>query len=158
MPTTDPRELRILLNIQAALWTLTEANGYGFTIRQGSVVLDAENIFNVPETRLPFIILEATDADDRTFEPALQLIDNFEWVMTCRVDAKGDDPNRRATLGHRLHADLERVLVLDIERGGLAADTRLRKPQIFTSMSGDQSVIVVQRGLCHVHRTFGEPA
>jgi hypothetical protein len=157
MPLTTPRELAILHNLQAALRTLTEMNGYGFTVKHDSVVLDAENIFNIPETRLPFNIVEPTDDGDRRFAPAHQLFDVFEWVITARVDAKGDDPNRRYTLGLQYAADLERVLTVDLERGGLTADTRLRKPQVFTSMSGDQTVLVVQRGSCHLHRTFGDP-
>lgn len=157
MPPTNPRELLVLQHLQATLYTLTELNGYGFTVRPGCVVLDPVNIFDVPETKLPFFILEPTDAGDRRFEPSLQLYDEFEFVITGRVDAKGDDPNRRYTLGMQLHADLELVLVGDVERGGLTADTRLRKPQVFTSLSGDQSVIVVQRGTCKVHRTFGDP-
>lgn len=158
MPLTDPRELRILQNIQAALRLLTTANGYGFDTHADSVVLDPVNIFDVPETRLPFFIVEPTDAGDRRFEPAMQLHDVFEFVITCRVDAAGDDPNRRYTIGTQLHADIESALVADIERGGLSSDTRLRKPQVFTSLSGDQTVIVVQRGTCSLHRTFGEPA
>lgn len=157
MPTTDPRELKILQDLQATLRMISVADGYGWNVKPSSVVLDPVNIFDLPDTALPFFIVEPTDDGDRDFHPAYQLTDDFVFVITARIDIKGDDPNARIIVGSRLYADIEKVLTVDIERSGLASDTRLRKPAIFTSMSGDQSVIVVQRGSCKLYRTFGEP-
>jgi hypothetical protein len=158
MPMTTPREMLIVQNIVATLLTVQEVNGYGFNVGANSVVVDPVNIFDVPPTKLPFFIVEPTDDGDRRFEPAEQLFDEFTFTITARVDASGIDGSRRYTVGGQLHADLERVLTADLTRGGLSSDTRLRKPQVYTSLSGDNSVIVVQRGACRVHRTYGEPA
>lgn len=157
MPLTNPRELLLLLDVATALRAMSIATGYGWDVKANSVVLDADNIFDKADTRLPFFIVEPSDDGNRTFEPAMQLDDDFVAVITARVDAKGDDPNRRNTIGLQLAADIEKALTVDIERNGLATDTRLRKPQIFTSMSGEQAVIVVQRISMKINRTYGVP-
>jgi hypothetical protein len=153
----DPRELQLLQSLQSALRAMTVAGGYRFDVKTTSVVLDADNIFDVPDTALPFFIVEPTDDGDRQFEPAMQLEDEFIATVTCRHDAKGLDPDRRNTLGLQLAGDLEKAFTVDVERGGLATDTRLRKPQIFTSVSGDQPVIVVVRVAMKLFRTYGDP-
>ncbi len=158
MPLTNPRELLLLLNVQTALRAISTAAGYGWTVRADSVALDVCNIFDVPVEHLPFFIVEPTDDGQRTFEPAMQLEDEFVATLTCRVDAKGEGADRRNTIGLQLAADIEKALTLDVERGGLAADTRLRKPQIYSSASGEQTVIVVQRVVMKLFRTYGVPA
>lgn len=158
MPFTTPRELAILQDLATTLRSMTVAGGYGWDVKASSVVLDPDNIFDVPETALPFFIVEPSDGGTRQFQPALQLYDIFLAVITARVDATGADPSRRYTIGSQLAADLEKVLTVDLERSGLSADTRLRQPQIFTSMSGEQPVIVVQRVETRIYRTFGAPA
>lgn len=157
MAVNDPRELQLLQSLQTALRAMTVAGGYLFTVKSTSVVLDADNIFDVSDTELPFFIVEPTDDGSRSFEPALQLEDEFVATITARYDAKGADPDRRNSLGLRLAGEIEKALTVDIERDGLAADTRLRKPQIFTSLSGEQPVIVVQRVAMKLFRTYGDP-
>lgn len=158
MPLTTPRELALLQDLQAALRAIQTADGYGWDVTPSSVVLDADNIFDKSGSQLPFFIVEGSDEGEREFLPAGDLGDEFVAVITARVDAKGLDPDRRNTIGWHLHADIEKALTLDIERGGLAADTRLRKPQIFTSVSGDQPVIVVEKAVMKLFRDYGDPA
>lgn len=165
MPFTDPRELLLLQDIRTALLAIRTTNGYtlpdgtagtyGFDVK--GVALDPINIFDVSEAKCPFIICEPTDDGDRQFEPALGLEDTFIATLTCRVDVTGTDPSVRYTTGSRFAADLEIALTQDIERNGLACDTRLRKPSIYTSLSADLTVLVVQRVAIKLFRTFGDP-
>jgi hypothetical protein len=153
----DPRELALLHDLQAALRAMTRAGGYRWDVKHESVVLDVCNIFDVDEIRLPFFIVEPTDDGERRFEPAMQLEDEFIATITARVDAIGDGVDRRNTLGLRFAADIEKALTVDIERGGFAVDTRLRKPQIYSSAGGEQTVLVVQRVVMKLFRTYGDP-
>jgi hypothetical protein len=155
-----PRDLALIQSIQSALAAIRRADGYTWDVSADRVVLDPVNLFGgVGDcVRSPFFQVEAEPEGAREFLPAMQLRDVVVASVMGRIDATGSHPDRRAVLGHQLAAEIERALCVDITRGGLASDTRLRKPSIFQAQSvTDQTVVVVVLVDMPTFRTYGAP-
>lgn len=155
----DPRKLAIAKNLAATLGTMTKAGGFDFDWPPSRVLLDVANPYSAVAECIDFVwgIVETSGDGMRRFQPACQLEDEISFLITARTDVRGVEPGVNIEAGERLAADIERLLTRDIERGGLATDTRLGQHTLFTSIGPDRIVVVAVPGTCKVHRTYGEP-
>jgi hypothetical protein len=164
----DPIDLRILQFLQTRLRSMTVAGGYTWNVKTDRVTLDPVSIITgVGDcTSNPFFVVELQPGGQRRFEPAEQLKDAIEGTILARVDTTGSHPDRRNSVGLKLVADIEEVLVrlpsrggtADITCGGLATDIRLRRASTFQDGGAtNQIVIVVVPFLVTLHRVYGQP-
>lgn len=121
-----PVLLSIVLNMQAALQTITAANGYNYDIAATSVVLDPEPpLGEVPSSSTPFLrlghLIEPVSRDFKSKPYALQ--DRWRIVVQGIVDCQGFAAGELVAARAQLEADVERALMVDPTRGGFALFT-----------------------------------
>lgn len=127
-----PIEYRIVRNLQTALQAITVAGGYHYTVTGTAVKLDpdqgAEALVR-PDGARPFILIEQQDenwAYDQANEVKLVLPLTLHWVS----DAAPATDEARLEMFYKACADVEQAIAVDITRGGLATDTRMKKRRI----------------------------
>lgn len=147
----------VLDAICAALRAMTTGGGYTYTVRAASVVRDPVNILAVPDTNLPFFVVEPSPQGDTRYMPANQVQHDFAVLVTARITAPGIAPDRKSKAWERLIADLEKALTVDITLGGLCSDVRLGEPSPLTGVGPDNIVIVTQPLTVKLWRTYGRP-
>lgn len=154
----EPLRLRLLHSLATALRGIRQADGYYYTVKPESVMLDPVNILTVAATALPVFLVEPSTEGVRTYQPANRLEYAFFASITARVEADSLGASRKTEAWERLLADIERALTRDITREGLAIDTRLGEPTPLSTIGPDSMVLVLQPvELRHV-RVYGEPA
>lgn len=154
----EPREFRIVQNLQAALRGIAVADGYHFDVNALAVKLDpnenVETLIGATPLR-PFVILEL-DPDAVTIEFAPK---GIRIVMPLLLHAVTDsDPtvdDSWLQTYFRLCADLEQAIAQDITRGGLAVTTKVLSRSLRT-LNGAQVWAQVAAQV-DVIRTFGVP-
>jgi hypothetical protein len=154
----EPNEYQILLNLQQALQQIAVSGGYYFDVDPAAVRLDV----NVDDEALagagrlrPFIVLEP-QPESWEYSPAKQLL----LVMPVLIHWVGDaaessDPVRLQTF-FRGCADVERAIAVDVQRGGLAADTRITERTLDATTDGSTVWARVKTEM-RIHRAFGQP-
>lgn len=159
----DPIEFRIVQSIQTALKGIKTADGYHHTVKGWAVKLDPEHKVedliggaNDPiGPPRPFIVLELPAAEEFQYFPSnqIRLAKPFVVHAINNSDPTEDDAKLRAF--HRLCADVETAIAVDITRGGLAVDTRILGRQM-REHDGQEiwAQVAVQVNL---HRTYGAP-
>ena len=121
-----PLRERIIANAETTLLTMKKANGFHFNV--GLVSREPEHFSTLKNLELPAIELlwpsedpEATGATQQTIEKFLVL--NVRGVVYAKKDLDRDL--------NRFTQDIERVLAVDITRGGLAIYTNPGRLDIF---------------------------
>lgn len=158
MPT-EPREYRIVRNLQAALAAITVAGGYFYDVTSITVVkLDPDHdvaALKRPNAPRPFLILDVAPETWR-YEPANEL----KLVLPVMVHWIGEsDPTvdeARMQMFYRASADIEQAIAIDLSRGGLAIDTRITRRQLVENVEGPEVWVQVQTEI-HLRRTYGQP-
>ncbi len=121
---------RIRQDVLAALRAVTKTNGYTF-----NCTADTRKQ-NGPEPRDLLLVLYQANTNT-TDTPALRRNERFQrFSVDCysiigEQDAEVIDADER--LNH-LQADVEKALAADRTRGGLAIDTHIRDPELFTHL------------------------
>lgn len=147
----------VLDDLCTTLRAMRKANGYTWDVQTESVTRDPVNILAVPEASLPFFMVEPTPQGSFRFMPAMQVQHDFNVLITARVDANGNEADRKSKAWEALIADLEKALVADITRGGRASDTRLGEPSPLVGLGTDGIVIVTLPLTIKLWRTYGQP-
>lgn len=153
----DTRDGQVLNALAAKLRAMTIAGGYHYDVKPTSVVTELVNILTVPETELPFFMVEPTPGGMRDWHPANELEVIFPVLITARVMANGTASDRKFQAGLNLLGDLERALTQDITLGGLLFDLRVQPAEPLVGLGNDNQVLVMPEVLCHYHRTYGVP-
>jgi len=153
----DTHDGQILAAIAAKLRTMTVAGGYHYDVKATSVVTELVNILTIPETELPFFMVEPTPGGIRDWQPANQIEVILPVLITGRVMANGTASDRKFQAGLNLLGDVERALTQDITLGGLLFDLRVQPAEPLVGLGNDNQVVVMPEVLCHCHRTYGVP-
>jgi hypothetical protein len=162
-PSAEPIRKQFCDLLVARLRTsITRANGFYIDVKSESVQQDEINVLNLPDSLLPFFLVQPTERGTFTFEPANQLKEEFYVAVTMRMDAVGTAADRKTTIQERLIADFERAIAsvngADIWWDPLPiSDVRPQKAVPLQSPGVDQVVIVIVPILVWIHRTFGQP-
>lgn len=154
----DPIEFRIVQHQQAALQAIQTVDGYFHDVAAVAVKLDAdhdvESLIGDQQLR-PFVILELTPDSFIYRGTASRLRVQLPFTVHAVHDADLRDDASWLQTYLRLCADVERALVVDITRGGLAVDTRILTREFHAY--GGQQVWAMLRGEIHVERVYGQP-
>lgn len=158
----EPREWLVLKNLQAALQAIDVADGYHYDVRAAAVKLDPEQdvealIHGEYNGSRPFVLVEvSTPERPPTWEYAekgqvdITLMPTVYWV---HESDQTDDDSRMLTF-MRGCADVERAVTQDLNRGGLAVDTRVRRCTV--NGTGSEVWAVVDLEIL-VIREYGQP-
>lgn len=120
---STPVALAILLSLQSALQGISIAGGYTFDVKASSVDLDPRDLTAVPLTETPFFVL--ADGKLRTEGGTSRPVSVKSYIdvtLFARVDAT-TDKDAKTTAAWQLYADIEKALLVDPQRGGLALFT-----------------------------------
>lgn len=154
----DTKRGQIWEALVARLKTMTVAGGYHWNVLPTSVVATPENILLIPVNALPFFVVELSAGNSREYHAANQIEPIVRFVITARMDATGNDPMRKPTIGEHLVGDIEKVLEADITLGGLVHDLRMVEPDGPLMGGGaDQRVLTLVELEAHFHREYGMP-
>lgn len=121
---STPVALAILQSLQAALQAVAIAGGYNFDVKASSVVLDPQDLTAVASTETPFFVLAdgKLRTEGGTSRPVA--VKSYIDVSLCaRVDAASADKDAKTIAAWTLYADIEKALLVDPQRGGLALYT-----------------------------------
>lgn len=116
---TVKREL-ILQNIETVLQSITIANGYSNAFTAATV--QRWNVNSQPSTARPFLVVSAgqesiTEGPGTYYSAKLSVIID---VFSCQLS---DDPQPTDAILNSLIADINKALLADITRGGIAIRT-----------------------------------
>jgi hypothetical protein len=153
----EPREFRIIQNAQAALQAIAVASGYHHTVEAVAVKLDPDQKVEdlVGENgKRPFLILEMNQ-DAFSYEPAMRVNIRMPFTVHAVADSDPLDDASWWRTFFRLCADIEQALAVDISRGQLAIDTKLRSRE--ADASGGHMVWAMVNGDFFVKRSYGAP-
>lgn len=157
MPT-DPREYRIVRNLQSALAAITVAGGYFYDVAATAVKLDPDHEVQdlvSPDGPRPFLVLDVAPEKwqyAQANQVKLVLPVTVHWIAESDPTIDED----RVRMFYRACADIEQAAAADLGRGGLAADTRVVRRQLVETVEGPRVWAQVQVEI-HLHRTFGQP-
>lgn len=155
----EPIEYRVILSLQAALRAITAANGFFYSVAQTAVKLDPEQAVEElvgseqePGPR-PFAVLEPLPAR-WTHEPAQQLAlalpVTIHWIH--QADQTSDTDWQQVYW--RGCADVEQAIAADVERGGLARDTRIVRCTPARRGAEVEAMVEIEVA---IHREYGQP-
>lgn len=152
----EPIEYRIVLDVQATLQAIRQADGYHYDVAATAVKLDpdqnAETLV-APGGARPFVLIEVhpeTWVHHPASQVVLQMPIRLYWVYD--TDPAADESLARTFF--RGCADLERAIALRPDRGGYARDTRIVNRDY--RQRGPQVWVMVDLSI-QVDRTFGVP-
>jgi hypothetical protein len=154
-----PAEYQVLTNLRDAIAGIRVGDGYYYDVRGTGVKLDpnqdVEALVEAGGPR-PFVLIEL-NADSWQHMPAararIDLAVTLHWVTDS-------DPTRDAD---RIQtylqgcSDIEKLLIVDLQRGGLVIDTRIVRRTFDTQVDGSlvwASIEIVMPMI----RTYGEPS
>jgi hypothetical protein len=153
-----PAEYQVLTNLRDAIAAIRVGDGFHYDVRGTGVKLDPNQdveSLKAPGAPRPFVLIEVT-TDAWQHMPASRARIEFgatiHWVHNS-------DPTRDAD---RIQtylqgcADVEKMLVADLQRGGLVIDTRILKRTFDTAVDGSivwASIEIVMPMI----RTYGQP-
>ena len=155
----EPIEHDIILDYQSTLQTISVAGGYFHDVEAEAVSIDPADHVEVLTGALvhaPFFIIEISPARRLRYLPSMQLLETIPIDITAAMDAVQLVPTSRVQTFERLVADIEKALVVDINRGNRVADTRIVDKQM-GMMVGAQRVIAIVQTEVRLHREYGKP-
>jgi hypothetical protein len=158
----EPIEYQLLTHLRDALAAITIGEGYHYDVRGTAVKLDpnhdVDDLIGVeggPPPPRPFVLIELT-SDAWTHMPSMrariEVRATIHWVHDS-------DPTRdadRIQTYLRGCADVERAILVDLTRGGLATDTRILRRTFETSVDSSLVWGAIEIVMPTI-RTFGEP-
>lgn len=160
----SPVEYRILLSLQTALQQIAVAGGYHYDVAAIAVKLDpnvsVEQLIGDSALR-PFVILEMLpDAYDYSGVKGGpigrgRVIVKAPFIVHAVNDSDVVVDESWIWTYYRLVADVEQALAVDIQRGGLAYETRVLTRK-FQTFNGEQVWASVQ-GEVRLTRNYGDP-
>lgn len=143
---------RIDQNVVATLAAITVANGY-----QTDVLAVLEGLITPDGQPTPFLCVHRPEPE--TYEElAYPLITRMRTyrIFGCVQAQEGAGHGREAEI-EKLLADLEKALLADRTRGGLAVDTRLLSNQVWTDEPGEPWNEVQLAVRVHYRTKRGDP-
>jgi hypothetical protein len=157
-----PVVLGVILNIQAALQSLSRTGGYFNDVKSTSVVLDPISLETINPTDTPFTVVDEEPGEGKNdFGPStsrpVQLKNRFTIRLRTRLDVPGDDPGRLRTAGWQWYADVEKVLLVDPQRGARALYTYVQWPSIYLGLASQSQVYVEIPIEILLNRVYGVP-
>jgi hypothetical protein len=135
--------LAILLDMQTAMRAITTSDGYFYTVKETSVVLDPEPLELVPATELPYVVFGDMTSNGRSFATSrpVAIKDDFTVDLWFRVDVPmGANKARKLTAGWNFAADMEVALTRDPQRGERALYTYVEQPTIHAGVPASNQV------------------
>lgn len=154
----EPIEYRAILNLQATLQAISVAGGYHYDVVDAAVKLDpnvaVESLINPAGTR-PLILIEVNPGRweyQQAGALKVRLPLTVHWVSESTPT---DDTSRMKTF-FRGCADVEKAAAVDINRGGLASDTRVTKQTFDTAVEGSRVWAQIEIDIW-LHRQYGSP-
>ena len=148
---------KVLAALIARFQAMTIAGAYHYDVKATSVVSDPVNILTIPESELPFFLVEPSPSS-REFWAGMRLKVEAHFLVTARVMANGLDPLRKVQAGENLLGDLETAIGVDITLGGLVRDVRLQEPDGPMVGMGTNNNVFVLADLAAIYtRTYGAP-
>lgn len=160
-----PVILAIVTSIQTALQGITTAGGYFYDIQPSSVVLDARALNTIPATEIPFLVVgHRVEPMHREYGRSGRgggrfgaIEDRWRITIEARVDANGLDTFKKMTALAELEADIEKALVVDPRRGGLALFTYPMPANRFTGLANQNMCFLEFPAEVLLARNLGEP-
>jgi hypothetical protein len=154
----EPIEYLIVKNLQAALAAISVGAGYFFTLAGTAVRLDPdrdiESMFE-PTGPRPFIVLQVKPGPWEYFQAGELKRTLPVTVHWCSIAVPTDDDSRMKTF-FRGCADIEKAVVADLTRGGLARDTQIVAAEQDLLIDGSQVWARVDLAI-PLRRTYGQP-
>ena len=155
---SEPREFRIVQNLQAALLAISVTAGYHFDVDSLAVKLDPncdiESLI-APNGPRPFVLLQVLP-EQWEYRPSMRVTVTLPVVVHWVSDSIPTDDDSRLQTFFRGVADVEQALTQDITRGQLATDTRIVKRTFDTAVDGSQVWAMVEAEI-RIDRTYGAP-
>jgi hypothetical protein len=153
-----PAEYQVLTNLRDAIATIRVGDGYYYDVRGTGVKLDpnqdVEALVEAGGPR-PFVLIEL-NADNWQHMPSMRaridLAATIHWVTDS-------DPTRdvdRIQTYLQGCSDIEKLLIVDLQRGGLVIDTRIVRRTFDTQVDGSlvwASIEIVMPMI----RIYGQP-
>lgn len=157
---TVPIGLAVVLNLQAALQGIARSAGYFNDVKATSVVLDPQALDAMPTTEMPFIVLDVEENGTTVYSGISKpnaIQNHWTIPLLARVDAEGGDTSQKRRAAWQFHADVEKALTVDLQRGGLAQYTYLNWPQFYFGLPSEIEVYVKIPIEIHLQRSYGNP-
>lgn len=155
-----PVLLSIVLNMQAAIQAIAVSGGYFYDVKATSVILNPKPLAAVPTTEVPFLIVgHRVDAVLRNFTGSrpVSIQDRWRVVIEGRIDAPADDTASKLTAFSNFTADLEKALLVDPQRGGLALYTYVQQPIPYMGDDSQSQLYFEQPVEVLLQRAYGSP-
>jgi hypothetical protein len=152
----EPIDYRVLRNLQAALGQMTVAGGYHYDVAVGAVKLDPDHDVEAliaPGGPRPFIIFAVGD-ERWEYQPAMRLALVLPVTLYWLQDSDPTDDESLLKTYFRGCADIEQALALDVTRGGLAVDTRIKQRRLDRVVDGTQVWALIDLEI-KIHRGYG---
>lgn len=119
--TGDSTRESIVKNVKSTLETITETNGYSHTV----IFVDREQIGEINRPAWPnILILEGEETAERRIiagGPGGKWMKLLRLILSAAIEAR-EDLNTQTNL---MLANMEKAILADHSRGGLAIDTRI---------------------------------
>ncbi len=156
----EPIEYQVVRNLQTALFAITLAGGYHYSIGATAVKLDPNADIEAligDQALRPFVILEVQPdswliGGTSKNRAEIKLPVTIHWVS----EADELDDEARILTFFRGCADVERAITVDITRGNLAFDTRIVQRRLDRVIDGSQVWAMVDVDIA-VKREYGQP-
>jgi hypothetical protein len=153
-----PAEYQVLTNLRDAIAAIRVGDGFHYDVRGTGVKLDpnqdVESLVAAGGPR-PFVLIELTQ-DDWQHMPSLRARIDLKATIHWVHDS---DPTRDAD---RIQtylqgcADVEKMLIVDLQRGGLVIDTRILRRTFDTAIDGSMVWASIEIVMPMI-RTYGQP-
>lgn len=160
-----PVILAIVTSLQTALQGIATGAGYFYDVQASSVVLDAVPLNTVPATQVPFLVVgHKVDPMQREYGRSSRggsrfgaIEDRWRITIEARVDAPGIDTARKMTALRELEADIEKAVLVDARRGGLALFTYPMQGTVYTGLANQNMCFLEVPLEVLLARNLGEP-
>lgn len=152
--------------MQTALQGISVAGGYFYDVLSSSVVIDASRSLNtIAATEIPYIVVgHRVEPMHREYGRSGRggsrfgaIEDRWRITIEARVDANGLDTFKKMTALAQLEADIEKALVVDPRRGGLALFTYPMPASRFTGLANQNMCFLEFPAEVLLARNLGEP-
>lgn len=155
----EPLSYRILLDLQEALRGIFAGGGYFFTVAPESVSvdpLDALAVVTGASSPSPFFVVYMLALGRPEYHPANRIREFLPVSIIAFANAEANNPTSWVKTCERLVADIEKAILVDHTRGGLAGDTRITG-RLMRPVTGSLRVEVVVQLEIRMYRFYGSP-
>ena len=156
-----PVILAALLNMQTTLQGITRANGYFNDIKATSVVLDPTSLEQVPDTELPFIVLDVEENGINGYSGISKPnAIKRDWTVPLRamLIAPDTDSSAKRRAAWQFYADVETALAVDPQRGQTVMYTYVQWPSAIACGLPSQRKVYVEIPIAFkAHQDYGRP-